>query len=312
MHFQHPIFLVLLVIPMALAVWTLVKSGATIDAPLADGVLRPQRFAWAVQKAGALIPSLLLACFVVILARPVAQAQIQGRSPVRATNIEVLLNASRSMLAESEIGAHCRYCAAKAAIRDFVAQREGNTMGISIFGSRHLDLVPLTADLSAVVQAIDKTFPDYIALEIAHTKNFPEALNRSIDKLEKMATPDSEQILILVTDGELRDLARHEAELRKRLLENRIILYVAMIGQGSLGDTLGRLAASTPGGRLFECHDSFGFLAVMRHIDRLNKIEYQLDDPIWVDNNFWPLLGITGLSFLLAGFLASPYRPTPW
>lgn len=312
MEFLHPEYLLFLILAVGLAVWTLIKPGAAINTPVAEDALAPQHVTNILMKAGLLLPSLLLAGFIILLARPITETQVVNRQPVRATNIEVLLNASRSMLAEDEVGEHCRYCASKKAIAEFVAKRSGNTMGISIFGARHLSLVPLTADLQAIVTSIAETYPDYIALQIAHSKDFEEGINRSIDKLADKAQPDSEQILILVTDGETRDLARHEEAIKKRLAENRITLYVAMIAEQNSGRILARLAESTPGGQLFECRDSKGFQEVMRHIDQMNKIEYEMASPRIVDNNHGILIWMTGLSGMLALFLGSPFRPMPW
>lgn len=312
MKFAHPEFLTLLVLPVLLAAWTLWKRTPAIAAPVSSGSLRRQPFTSLFVKFGYLIPALLLACAIFLLARPFADKQVLGRRPVKATNIEVLLSASRSMLAKAEIGHHCRYCASKVAIRDFVKQRTGNTMGISIFGGRPLSLVPLTADLNCVIQSIDRTFPDYIAYKIANGKDIAGALTQSIQKLASNATDKSEQILILVTDGENRELQLQETDLIDLMRKNRITLYVAMIADGGRSPVMARLAESTPGGRLFECSDAMGFFEVMRHIDRMNKIAYQDPKPGRVDDNWSLLLVLTALVTAYALFHATPFRPTPW
>lgn len=312
MQFAHPQFLFLLVVPIALAWWILLKPGSGVEAPVAEGVLGRQPVTVLLLKAGMLVPPTLLACFVVLLSRPVVERQIASRNPIRATNIEILLNASRSMLAAAEIGHHCRYCASKVAIADFVAQRHGNTMGISIFGSRHLDLVPLTADLQCLFTSISETYPDYIANTLSYGENFEEGLARSIDKLAEKAQPHSEQILILVTDGESRGLARHEKELQKRLAENGITLYVAMIAEANSSPVLARLALGTPRGRLFECRDAMGFFDVMRHIDQMNRIVYQDAAPGLADNNWLFLAVATLCASLFSLHLIGPFRPLPW
>jgi Ca-activated chloride channel homolog len=311
MHFAHPQLLLLLLVPVAIAAWSLAKPGVAVAAPVGRHALTSQPFTMLLLKAGQVFPTMVLACFIVLLARPLTEQEVLSRNPVQKTNIEILLNASRSMLAESEIGHHCRYCASKVAIGDFVKQRNGNSMGISIFGSRHLDLVPLTADLNCVVASIAETYPDWIAYQIAHEKNFEEGLARSVEKLAVKARPDSEQILILVTDGENQELAAHEEGLRKRLAENRVTLYVAMIAEGGNSRVLARLAEETKGG-LFECRDAMGFFEAMRHIDRMNRIVYQDSAPRPVDNSWWVLLVIVATAFVYAVHLATPFRPTPW
>lgn len=312
LEFLHPEYLYLLVVPAVLAVRSLLKPSPGVTAPVAEGVLISQPLTVALLKLGLLLPSLILACFVVILAQPFKNEQVLSRNPLRATNIEILLNASRSMLAEGEIGKHCRYCASKVAIEDFVKQRSGNTMGISIFGSRHLNLVPLTPDLKCIVQSIQETYPDYIANSIAKKNDFFEGLSRSIEKLAGKAERGSEQILILVTDGENLELARHEDELRELLAQNSVTLYVAMIEDSGRSQVLARLANGTPGGGIFECRDSSGFFDVMRHIDRMNKINYQDARPRpVVDNGIW-LKAVAVLSLALAVSLATPFRSMPW
>lgn len=311
MKFEHPEMLLLLLVPLALGLWTFFKPGAVVTAPVAEGALARQPITVMLLRAGLLLPSVILTGFVFLLARPVADQQVVSRNPKQITNIEILLNASHSMLARAEIGYHCRYCASKVAIGNFVQRRHGNTMGISIFGSRHLDLIPLTADLACVITSIEKTFPDYIAYKIANEENFAAGLQGSIDKLAKEAKGNSEQLLILITDGESKELAAQEEILRQQLKEKNITLYVAMIADGNLAPTLGRLAKETHGD-LHVCKDAMGFFEIMRHIDRMNKIVYQDEKPQPVDNNWWILLAMVGLTSLLAFHLATPFRPTPW
>ena len=312
MNFAHPEYLLLLVGPIALALWSIFQHGAPVNAPVAEGSLVAQPVTFALLKAGAMLPSLLLGCFVFLLARPVTEQQVLSRNPAKTTNIEILLNASSSMLARSEIGYHCRYCASKVVIGDFVKKRNGNTIGISIFGSRHLNLVPLTSDLNCIPYSIAETYPDYISYGISHEKNFAEGITRSVEKLKENAQPGSEQILILITDGENPELARRERELLTLMVQEDVTLYVAMIADGTRSPTLARLAEGTRGGRLFECRDAMGFLEVMRHIDRMNKIVYKDAAPRAVDNNWHVLLGAAGILCFFGVYLATPFRPIPW
>lgn len=312
MEFAHPEFLALLLLPAVTVIWFLRRPGAVVSAPVEAGALVSQPVTSLMLKAGSLLPAVLLAGVVVLLARPQTRSDVAARNPKVATNIEILLNASRSMLGRSEIGYHCRYCASKKAIEEFVSRRGGNTMGISIFGSRHLDLVPLTADLNCLNHAISQTYPDYITQSIAFEKNFAAGLGGSIEKLAKHAAKDSEQILILVTDGERRALAGDEEALSKSLADHDITLFVAMIADGNASPVLARLAEGTPGGRLFRCRDAMGFFEIMRHIDQMKKIEYQDSVPRPVDDNHWLLHAILALTSLYAVFLATPFRPAPW
>ncbi len=323
MNFASPQYLLLLMVPAIIVVVQLVKTGKPVDAPVGRDVLVPQPLTILLLKAGLILPALLLSGFIVLLAQPVTDQQIAARNPIKVTNIEVLLNASRSMLAQAEIGDHCRYCASKKAIGRFVEQRNGNTMGISIFGSRHLDLVPLTADLNCISKSIEKTFPDYIAFEIAHEKNFAEGIRRSIEKLtaaqqseteegQKRSARDGDRILILVTDGETQQLVSQEEELRDLLVENNVVLYVAMIADGNRSPVLARLAEGTAGGRLFQCRDAKGFFEVMHHIDNMNKIVYKNSEPRKVNDTWLPILIMGALMIFFSVFLATPFRPMPW
>ena len=324
MNFVSPQFLLLLVIPLALVLMVLLKAGKPVDMPVARDAPVAQPFTYFLMKAGQMIPALILAGFIVLLAQPVVDQQVSSRNPLRVTNIEILLNASRSMLATAEIGEHCRYCASKKAIGDFVSRRQGNTMGISIFGSRHLDLVPLTADLNCIAKSIARTYPDYIAYEISHSKDFAEGLRRSVEKLAaaeqagaeksgKRSLPqDSDRILILVTDGETRQLAGQEEELKALLAENNVVLYVATIADGNRSPSLARLAQSTPGGRLFECRDAKGFYGIMHHIDNMNKIVYKDQEPRKVNDTWLPNLVMGALLCCFAAYLTTPFRPMPW
>src|SRR5690606_12275595 len=99
----------------------------------------------------------------------------------------------RDMLAGSEVVD--RLTAAKAVIADFVARRQGDRIGLLLFGRGAYLLAPATADLDTVREQL-------LATEVALAGREPaigDAIGLGVKRLQ--AQNEGERVLVLLTDG---------------------------------------------------------------------------------------------------------------
>ncbi|TWU45710.1 von Willebrand factor type A domain protein [Novipirellula aureliae] len=106
-------------------------------------------------RGSELFPALLMAVAVVLIARPqVLRVPEQDRV---ATHITVCMDVSGSMGISLE--GQSRYEVAADAIESFTHAREGDAMGLTLFGSWPMRWVPLTKDLQAIRNALSFANP---------------------------------------------------------------------------------------------------------------------------------------------------------
>jgi hypothetical protein len=101
-----------------------------------------------------MLPALLMACAILLLARPMTQAPPEVVR--KAKNIQIVLDLSGSMnqpfgpqSANSEEPV-LRVDAAMNAIENFIDYRSGDSFGLTIYGKAFIHWVPLTSDTSAI------------------------------------------------------------------------------------------------------------------------------------------------------------------
>ena len=119
MTFAHPWLLVLLVLPVALAVFLWKRGGRRVPLPFDYQPLPRARFLGFLLRTADLLPILLLMIAIAILAGP--RRFEQPRSEREMTNILFCLDVSGSMTAS--FGSSTRYDAAMGAVNDFISVR---------------------------------------------------------------------------------------------------------------------------------------------------------------------------------------------
>ena len=150
MTFVHPQWLLLLVFPLALGFWSVRRQDAGLKMPFDHQTHASRPWLATVLRGVELLPTVLLAVAVVLIARPqVLQVPEQDRI---ATHITVCMDVSGSM--GVGLGERNRYESAAAAIESFTYAREGDAIGLTLFGSWPLRWVPLTKDLQVLRNAL--------------------------------------------------------------------------------------------------------------------------------------------------------------
>ena len=218
-----------------------------------------------------------------------------------------------------------RLAVVKGVVGRFIEQRQGDRVGLVLFGDDAFLQAPLTMDGSAVKAMLDTAVPRMAGDSTA----IGDAVGLAVKKLRER--PEGSRILILLTDGENTSgsLPPREASLLAQRYDTRIYT----IGVGSEGEVPfpegGRIVmkempldegllqemADSTGGAYFRATDSRALEAIYTQIDMLEKSEAE-SRSVLVPNPLyrWPLglalitMVLLALNFLRTGRAAGQPR----
>jgi Ca-activated chloride channel family protein len=302
--FRHKPVLFLLVLPVALLLWTWTRKGRGVALPFDHAPRRSDAWARTFLRTAESLPALVLAVVILILAGP--QAWDEPRTKRALTNIEFCVDVSGSMTAK--FGQGDRYEAAMAAINSFLDFRKGDAFGLTFFGNNVLHWVPLTTDTSAI-----KCSPPFM-----HPRNLPRwfggtEIGKALRACRKVLTEreEGDRMIILISDGFSSDLSAGSDEMIARELKNDgIIVYCVHIADGQIPREVTRIAELT-GGMAFKPQDTEELAHVFARIDTMQKTRLEKTQSEAADH-FEPWC-LAGLSILGLGLVALfGLRYTPW
>ncbi len=308
--FAHAWVLSLLALPILLASWEWRRRGHPVVLPM-DHVLGAERGAGAwlgrMVRAANLLPALLLALAIVLLAKPQRLGVPEQERAL--TNIELCLDVSGSMTSPFG-GEGSRYDAAMAAIAGFTARRAGDAFGLTIFGDEVLRWTPLTQDGAAIRQATPWLRPDHLPQQFGGTE-IAKGLRACLRTLKSQGDDGCDRMIILLSDGQSSDLGGTAAQdLSHDLKAAGVIVFMVYIGDGGPQPEVYTIANAT-GGKVFPAGDPIGLEQCFRHIDAMRPAKLKPKSPRPVDDR-WPwaaaglaLIGLRSLTMLGLRF-------TPW
>lgn len=304
MSFLHPSLLLLLIVPLALLIWTWRKQGQRVVLPFDHG--KPGRgIIWRLLLDTAeSLPAFLLALAIILLAGP--QRYGEPSEKRKLTNIEVCLDISGSMTAE--FGDGNRYDAAMKAVERFLDYRKGDAVGLTFFGHSVLHWCPLTSDTSAI-----KCAPPFMRPEKVPPWFNGTMIGKALRSCKQVLVErqEGERMIVLVTDGDSFDLYGGTAEeIVKECKQADITIFAIVIGMERIQDEVITITQGT-GGEAFEAADEESLGVMFKKIDQLKQapIEKKLADTL---DNFKPWC-VAGLILLaLAALAALGVRYVPW
>jgi Ca-activated chloride channel family protein len=259
-----------------------------------------------------LLASLAWLSLVTALARPVWVDEVV-EMPISGRDLMLAVDLSGSMQERDfELNGHLvdRLVATKAVAGQFIKKREGDRMGLILFGDRAYLQAPLTFDRTTVITLLNEA-----ALGLAGEKTaIGDAIGLAIKQLRR--NPNQEQVLILMTDGANTAGAVSPHEAASLAAQEGLKIYTVGIGseqttRSAFGfglsvprtdldeRTLTAIAEKT-GGRYFRARDIQEFQQIYALLDRLEPVEK--DAARWYpreDLFRWPL----ALALLFVGFL---------
>lgn len=314
--FAWPWLWLLLPLPVLMRWWPLRDENA----PALRVPYDPARLQLQVAKGrgGAWLSAMLLWLAWVFLCAAAARPQQLGEPvepPREARQMMLAVDLSGSMEEpDMQLGGRIvdRLTAAKAVLADFLDRREGDRIGLVVFGQRAYALTPLTADRATVREQLRDSVVGLAGRETA----LGDAIALSVKRLREQ--PEGQRVVIMLTDG-LNTAGVLEplkaAELAKA--EGVRVYTVAFGGTGQASlfgvqlpggedpvdeETLSKIASET-GGRFFRARDTDELAGIYAELDRLEPV--QSAGPAVrprIERYGWPLavsllLGVLGLAW---------------
>jgi Ca-activated chloride channel family protein len=228
--------------------------------------------------------SLLLAGLVIAMARPRSSGR-QEQSNSEGINIVVAFDISSSMLAE-DFQPQNRLEVARDKVKQFIAMRASDRIGVVAFSGEALTQVPLTTDYSVVQAAVDNLQPGQLEDGTAIGTAIATSANRLRD------APGRSRVIVLLTDGvnnrgsiDPRTAAQAAAAFGIKIYAIGVGsegMAPVPVGRGVFGlryenrpveidDALLSEIAQRTGGRYFRARDAAALERITEEIDRLER-----------------------------------------
>jgi Ca-activated chloride channel homolog len=291
--------------PLSILMWVWRRTGNHLVLPQDFGLQRKGRFPWFVIGLMQMLPGILLAVSILLLAGPRQLSKPEDKRVL--TNIEFCLDLSGSMEAPFSDGK--RFDAAVKAINQFVDFRSGDAFGLTLFANKATSWIPLTQDPSAFKCSTPFIQPGNLMPTIGGGTMIGVALRHCLKQL--VERKEGDRMILLVSDGESFDLSGGQDEvIARELRDNGITVFAVHIGEGGAPDEVASIATIT-GGASFAAGDEIALRNVFQKIDQMQtvRMEKTIAD---IHDCFWPycLTGLTALAlFVLSSF---GLRYTPW
>ena len=249
-----------------------------------------------------LVLSLAWLLVVAAIARPQwLEEPIIKELPMRDLLVAVDLSGSMETQDFTDAGGNTvdRLTAVKQVLDAFLARREGDRVGLILFGSAAFVQAPFTGDLEVVRELLDEA---QIRMLGPRTM-LGDAMGLAINLFERSEV--DERVLIVLTDGnDTGSLVPPEraAEIAR---DNGVVVHTIAIGDPTAVDeqaldekTLENIAATTGGG-YFHASDTEELEAIYDHLDEINprQVETLSYRPLR-DLYYWPLAGAMLLTLL--------------
>ena len=303
MQLASPFFLILLIIVPLLFIasrWlhkrtmTSVMRFSDFNHGFAAGVQKMrQTFSVKALPMLKVLRFIVLALLIVTLARP-QLSQSREHRLAKGIDILLVLDISESMRAEDVEGAN-RIQTAKLVIKDFLAHRENDRIGLVVFAGESFTLCPLTLDYPVLVELLS----DVKLGQLEDGTAIGDALATATHRLR--VSQSKTKIVILLTDGE-NNAGSITPETAASLAKS-FGIKVYTIGMGKEGGaripyadtTFGKryrevltyldentlkLIASTTGGSYFRATDGQSLKRIYTEIDRFEKTKFEVANAI--------------------------------
>ena len=183
-----------------------------------------------------------------------------------------------------------RLTAVKEVLDDFLTRREGDRVGLIVFGNAAFVQVPFTQDLEATRQLLSET-----AVRMAGPRTaFGDSIGLGITLFERSEV--EQRVMIALTDGNDTGSKVPPAQAAKIAQDNDIVIHVVGVGdptatgEEKLDEEALGTVASTTGGRYFHASDRNELQDIYTELDRIDTREIETESyRPRTDLFHWPL-----------------------
>ncbi|MGB0899690.1 MAG: VWA domain-containing protein [Psychrobium sp.] len=202
--------------------------------------------------------------------------------PTQARELILAVDLSASMQ-EDDMKLNGRYVdrltMVKSVLRDFIAKRQGDRIGLILFADNAYVQAPLTFDLTTVQTLLDESFLGLVGQRTA----IGEAIGLAVKRFDNKE--DSNRVLVLLTDGENTAGTITPEQALELAIAKDITIYTIGVGSdnnrqfgffnrssGVDEASLTNIALAT-NGKFFKATDSDELEEIYQQLDALEKIE---------------------------------------
>ncbi|WP_456380011.1 vWA domain-containing protein [Thiolapillus sp.] len=231
------------------------------------------------------LPLLVAVLAWVLLATAAARPQWQGEAiplPMQGRDLMLAVDLSGSMAEEDFVIGRQRVdrlLATKIVAGNFIEKRQGDRVGLILFGQQAYLQAPLTYDLKTVKTLLEEAFINMAGQKTA----IGDAIGLAIKRLREQK---GEKVLILISDGENTAGEMDPLKAAELAAQENLKIYTIGIGADADADffgmmrgrsaldekTLTRIAEIT-GGRYFRARDTAQLMAIYDAIDAMEPVE---------------------------------------
>ena len=249
-----------------------------------------------------LIPSLIWLLLLTSLARPQwIEPPLTKNLPTR--DLLLLVDLSSSMSEEDFTNAAGnkvdRLMAVKEVVGDFLERREGDRVGLVVFGDAPFLQAPFSTDLGLSRRLLDET-----AIGMAGPRTaFGDAIGLGVGLFDQSDAPA--KTIIALTDGNDTKSQVPPVEAARVAAQRDIRIHTVAIGdpltvgEEKLDEAVLRQVAEVAGGKYFFAADREGLAGIYAELDRLETREIKvISHRPRKDIFYWPLLVVLLLSLV--------------
>jgi len=324
LEFGSPWVLTLLLLLPAWWLWRRRRRPPAIVFSQVGVLARGPRAGRGIARALLIARNLVLAGLIIALARPRSAGRAE-QSTSEGINIVIAFDISSSMLAE-DFQPQNRLEVARDKVKQFIAMRNSDRIGVVAFSGEALTQVPLTTDYPVVMAAVDNLQPGQLEDGTAIGTAIATAANRLRD------APGNSRVVVLLTDGvnnrgsiDPRTAAQAAAAFGVKIYTIGVGtegMAPVPVGRGVFGlryenrpveidDALLTDVAKRTGGRYFRARDAVALQRITEEIDRLERTPVRTRVYTRYSELYrWPL-GIALLALALELSLAAWRGPLP-
>ena len=215
-----------------------------------------------------------------------------------------------------------RFSAIQAIASDFVHRRQGDRVGLILFGTRAYLLVPLTFDLKTVAKQLEDATIGLAGRETA----IGDAVGLAVKRLRDR--PEQQRVLVLLTDGVNTAGELDPAKATELAIANHVRIYTIGIGadalrvdslfgsrvvnpSADLDENMLTHMADATGGHYFRARNSAELAGIYRMVDTLEPVADTRQSLRPVEELYWLPLA-AALAAAAFAFLLPQVRRRAW